>query len=154
VETLSVVWRFYKHRIFAIPVQAWKVLRVSRWLGLPDLKTISPWRWTGCRPYVPAAFTPRRYSWYFASWVYWRAKMCLKELCQWKLPMAPSGIEPVTFQLVAQCLNQLCHPVPRQTHITQFTYASTQYVTNICDTRFELHYSKHRTNNESLEKWP
>jgi hypothetical protein len=37
-------------------------------------------------------------------------------LCQWKIPMTPSGTEATTFRLVAQCLNQLRHHMPL-THI-------------------------------------
>jgi hypothetical protein len=32
-------------------------------------------------------------------------------LCQFKIPVKPSGIKPATFQLVAHCLNQLRHRV-------------------------------------------
>jgi hypothetical protein len=48
----------------AIPLQALPGPEGSRRLRLPDFKPIGTRKWQGCQPYAPAAFNPRKYSWY------------------------------------------------------------------------------------------
>ena len=89
--------------------------RVPGGLGSQISTTFGTWRWWGRQPHAPATFTPRKYSWYSFSlgaestpgpWC------CRKEICHRKNPVTPPGIDPGTFQLIAQRLKHYATPGP------------------------------------------
>jgi len=61
------------------------------------------------------------------GWVNPRAIVRPKELCQWKIPITPSGIKPATFWLVMQCLNQLRYHVPQEFYILSLISKAWQF---------------------------
>ena len=68
--------------------------------------------WLVCQVYAPAVFTPQEIPVVIISlrvWIDNRDTTWPETLSQWKTTVKPSGIEPETFRLAAQCLNQMRH---------------------------------------------
>jgi hypothetical protein len=81
--------------------------QISRQLSHEGSKVVSPMHWPPLSPQeIFLVLTS------FRGWVDPRATVWPEGLRQWKIPMTPSGIEPMTYRLIAQCLNQLRHHVP------------------------------------------
>jgi hypothetical protein len=98
----------------AVPLQAWRGPGGSRKFRFSDFMTMAQ---DGGRVVSPMHRPPLRPGRLLViisvkSWVDPRAIVWSEGLSQWKIQMTPSGIEPATFQLVAQYLNHCATVVP------------------------------------------
>jgi hypothetical protein len=97
----------------AIPLQALTGPGGSRRLRLPDFKTIGTWMSAlriGC-------LYPQEIFLVLISvrdWIDPKAIVRPEGLCQWKIAMTPSGIDPTTVRFVVQCLNHCATACPSE----------------------------------------
>jgi hypothetical protein len=98
----------------AIPLQALTGPEVSRRLRLLDLRQSAH---EGGKVISPTYRSPLPQETFLVlisvrGWVDPRAVVRPKGLCQWKIPITPSGIEPATLRFVEQCLNHCANACP------------------------------------------
>ena len=116
----------------AVPVHAWRDPECSGCFTLPDIRTISTWRWYVCQPYAWAVFTgPNIFIETISvrGWVNPRARVRQDGLCHWKIPITPSGIEPATFRIVMKwCRN---NSVSKITLLPRVSQLLSRYISSL-----------------------
>jgi hypothetical protein len=105
---LVLVWYIF----FSIPLQALTVPEGSRRSRLPDSRHMKVARLSALRT---GRFYPQEIFLVLIcvrGWVDPRVLVLPEGLCQWKIPMTPSGIDHATFRFLAQCLNHCATACP------------------------------------------
>ena len=96
----------------SVLLQAWSGPEDSRKLQFPVYVTMAQDSGKVVSLTHRPLFTPRRYSFLLEAESTPRAIVRSEGLCQWKIPMTPSGIELATFRFVSQYLSHSATAVP------------------------------------------